>query len=104
MGIVPCLGEVDFRLLYSPSDPLGADEDERMDWSSNLDGVGNLYGDLEMLGPVDLSRGPDMEASKHADSAAAADASSQLPAVMPDSREAAAAAIAAPPRWTRTWW
>jgi hypothetical protein len=73
MEIVHCLGEADFRLLYSPSDPL-ADEDERMDWSSNLDGVGNLYGDLEMLGPVDLSRGPENEAARHADSAAVADA------------------------------
>jgi hypothetical protein len=54
MEIAFCPGASDYRLLYSPSDPLGeVDPDpEQMDWSTNLDGVGSLYGDLEVIGPV----------------------------------------------------
>jgi hypothetical protein len=47
------LGSVEYRMLYSPSDPLGeTEEEEEMDWAVNLGGVSTLYEDLEDLEPV----------------------------------------------------
>jgi hypothetical protein len=47
-----CLGSAEYRMLYSPSDPLGEGEEEEMDWAVNLGGVSTLYNDLEDLEPV----------------------------------------------------
>jgi hypothetical protein len=48
-------------MLYSPSDPLGDEGDEEMDWAANLGGVRSLYDDLDELDPATAAGGQQTE-------------------------------------------